>query len=93
MSSVHVEALKKTYGAVQALDGLDLELAQGTIFGFLGPNGAGKTTTLRILTGLARPTSGKAQVAGLDVLKDREALPPHRAFTGRASFLWLDDTA
>ena len=70
MSSVHVEALKKTYGAVHALDGLDLQVAPGTIFGFLGPNGAGKTTTLRILTGLARPTSGKAQVAGLDVLKD-----------------------
>ncbi|MGD0752362.1 MAG: ABC transporter ATP-binding protein [Anaerolineales bacterium] len=70
MSSVHVEALKKTYGAVHALDGLDLQVALGTIFGFLGPNGAGKTTTLRILTGLARPTSGKAQVAGVDVLKD-----------------------
>ncbi len=70
MSIVHVEALKKYYGAVHALDGLDLEVATGTVFGFLGPNGAGKTTTLRILTGLARPTSGKAHVAGVDVLKD-----------------------
>ena len=70
MSSVHVEGLKKNYGAVHALDGLDMEVAPGTIFGFLGPNGAGKTTTLRILTGLARPTSGEAQVAGVDVLKD-----------------------
>ena len=70
MSSVHVEGLKKNYGAVHALDGLDLEVAPGTVFGFLGPNGAGKTTTLRILTGLARPTSGEAQVAGVDVLKD-----------------------
>ena len=69
MSSVHVEGLKKYYGAVHALDGLDLEVAPGTVFGFLGPNGAGKTTTLRILTGLARPTSGQAQVAGVDVLK------------------------
>jgi ABC-2 type transport system ATP-binding protein len=67
---VHVEGLKKNYGAVHALDGLDMEVAPGTIFGFLGPNGAGKTTTLRILTGLARPTSGEAQVAGVDVLKD-----------------------
>jgi ABC-2 type transport system ATP-binding protein len=67
---VHVEALKKVYGAVHALDGLDLEVEAGTVFGFLGPNGAGKTTTLRILTGLARPTSGKAQVGGVDVLKD-----------------------
>jgi ABC-2 type transport system ATP-binding protein len=69
VSSVHVEALKKYYGSVHALDGLNLEVAPGTIFGFLGPNGAGKTTTLRILTGLARPTSGKAQVAGVDILK------------------------
>ena len=74
MSSVHVEALKKYYGAVHALDGLDLDVAPGTVFGFLGPNGAGKTTTLRILTGLARPNSGQAQVAGVDVLKNGTAL-------------------
>ena len=74
MSSVHVEALKKYYGAVHALDGLNLEVAPGTVFGFLGPNGAGKTTTLRILTGLARPTSGNAQVAGVDVLKNGRML-------------------
>jgi ABC-2 type transport system ATP-binding protein len=70
VSSVSVENLKKQYGSVHALDGLDLEVAPGTVFGFLGPNGAGKTTTLRILTGLARPTSGKAHVAGIDILKD-----------------------
>jgi ABC-2 type transport system ATP-binding protein len=77
VSSVHVEDLKKYYGAVHALDGLNLDVAPGTVFGFLGPNGAGKTTTLRILTGLARPTSGKAQVAGVDVLKDGRMLSRH----------------
>ena len=77
MSSVHVDNLKKYYGPVHALDGLQLEVAPGTIFGFLGPNGAGKTTTLRILTGLARPTSGTAQVAGVDVLKDGSQLSRH----------------
>src|SRR5512135_3751262 len=77
MSSVHVEALKKYYGSIHALDGLNLEVAPGTIFGFLGPNGAGKTTTLRILTGLARPTSGNAQVAGVDILKDGRKLSRH----------------
>jgi ABC-2 type transport system ATP-binding protein len=77
VSSVHVENLKKNYGAVHALDGLDLDVASGTVFGFLGPNGAGKTTTLRILTGLAHPTSGKAQVAGVDVLRDGHKLARH----------------
>ncbi|MBE3067476.1 MAG: ABC transporter ATP-binding protein [Chloroflexi bacterium] len=77
MSSVHIENLKKHYGAVHALDGLNMDVATGTVFGFLGPNGAGKTTTLRILTGLAHPTSGKAQVAGLDVLRDGHKLARH----------------
>src|SRR5512136_1507028 len=77
MSSVHIEALKKYYGAIHALDGLDMNVAPGTVFGFLGPNGAGKTTTLRILTGLAHPTAGKAQVAGVEVLNDGHKLARH----------------
>ncbi|MFH1523343.1 MAG: ABC transporter ATP-binding protein [Chloroflexota bacterium] len=77
VSSVHIEGLTKYYGAVHALDGLDLDVAPGTVYGFLGPNGAGKTTTLRILTGLARPTSGQAQVAGVNVLKNGNKLARH----------------
>ncbi len=61
-------SLTKHYGDVRALDGVDLAVPEGSIFGFLGPNGAGKTTTLRILTGLARPTSGSASILGHDVL-------------------------
>jgi len=70
MSSIRIEGLVKTYGKVRALDGLDLAVEPGTVFGFLGPNGAGKTTTMRILTGLARPTSGQAWVAGMDLASD-----------------------
>jgi ABC-2 type transport system ATP-binding protein len=70
MSSICIEDLVKTYGKVRALDGLDLTVEPGTVFGFLGPNGAGKTTTMRILTGLARPTSGRAWVAGMDLASD-----------------------
>jgi ABC-2 type transport system ATP-binding protein len=70
MSSIRIEGLVKTYGKVRALDGLNLTVEPGTVFGFLGPNGAGKTTTLRILTGLARPTSGRAWVAGMDLASD-----------------------
>ncbi|MEB0307330.1 ABC transporter ATP-binding protein, partial [Cryobacterium sp. 10I1] len=57
----------KTYGEHRALDNVDLEVEEGSIFGFLGPNGAGKTTLLRMLTGLARPTSGGVQILGRDV--------------------------
>ncbi len=63
-SAIETHELTKAYGEVRALDGIDLQVAEGSIFGFLGPNGAGKTTTLRILTGLARPTSGEARVLG-----------------------------
>ena len=67
MSAIRIEGLTKSFGAVRALDGLDLSVEPGSIFGFLGPNGCGKTTTIRILTGLARPTGGGATVAGIDV--------------------------
>src|SRR4249920_3436540 len=60
MSSIAVEALTKRYGTVTAVDDLTFRLAPGRITGFLGPNGAGKSTTIRVLLGLARPTSGRA---------------------------------
>jgi ABC-2 type transport system ATP-binding protein len=62
--------LRKAYGPHLALDGLDLEVPPGRVFGFLGPNGAGKTTTLNLLLGLARPTSGRAEVFGRDVARE-----------------------
>ncbi|GAB3578632.1 ABC transporter ATP-binding protein [Leifsonia lichenia] len=60
-------ALTKTFGGRHALDAVDLSVDEGSVFGFLGPNGAGKTTALRIITGLARPTSGTVRVLGQDV--------------------------
>jgi ABC-2 type transport system ATP-binding protein len=67
MDAIRTEGLTKSFGDVVALDGLSLSVPSGTIFGFLGPNGAGKTTTVRILTGLAHATSGRAWVSGVDV--------------------------
>jgi ABC-2 type transport system ATP-binding protein len=61
---IRTEKLTKRFGALVAVDGLDLEVREGEVFGFLGPNGAGKTTTLRLLCALIGPTSGTAQVAG-----------------------------
>jgi len=72
--AIYAEGLVKTFGDVRALDGVDLEVPEGTVLGLLGPNGAGKTTTVRCLTTLLRPDSGKAVVAGLDVLGQPDAV-------------------
>lgn len=68
---IEIENLTKRYakGALPALDGLNLAVKRGELFGFLGPNGAGKTTTIKILTGLLRPDSGGARVNGIDVVR------------------------
>ena len=74
MKSVIAEDLVKTYrkGSVKALDGLSLDVTEGTVLSVLGPNGAGKTTTVRILATLLSPDSGRATVAGIDVIKNPE---------------------
>ena len=74
MKTVIAEELVKTYdkGKVKALDNLSLDVEEGTVLGVLGPNGAGKTTTVRILSTLMRPDSGRAMVAGIDVIKNPE---------------------
>ena len=69
MTAVLARGLRKTYGTKTALDGLDLDVGEGTVCGLLGPNGAGKTTAVRILTTLLRPSGGRAEVAGHDVVR------------------------
>ena len=68
MDAIVAEDLRKSYKNVQALDGLSFSVRDGEVFGLLGPNGAGKSTTVRVLTTLTRPDSGRAQVAGVDVV-------------------------
>ncbi len=68
MNAVELQGLTKDFGHHHALDGVDIAVREGSVFGFLGPNGAGKTTALRILAGLARPTGGSARVLGHDVV-------------------------
>ncbi|OUD03470.1 ATP-binding cassette domain-containing protein [Streptomyces swartbergensis] len=72
--AIYAEGLVKTFGDVRALDGVDLDVPEGTVLGLLGPNGAGKTTTVRCLTTLLRPDSGRAVVAGIDVLEQPDAV-------------------
>ena len=80
--AVATSGLTKHYGPIVALDGLDLSVPAGVVFGLLGPNGAGKTTMIRLLTGLARPTAGRATVAGIAVGVDGAGL--------RRRIGWLD---
>jgi ABC-2 type transport system ATP-binding protein len=65
---IRVEGLTKSYGAIQALKGIDFEVNEGDIVGLLGPNGAGKSTTIKILTGFLHPDEGSVEIDGLDVL-------------------------
>src|SRR4051794_3516473 len=72
--AIAVEGLEKSYGTVRALCGVDFAAPTGSILGLLGPNGAGKTTAVRILATLLKPDAGSARVAGLDVVRDADAL-------------------
>src|SRR5690242_13745987 len=71
-AAIVVEGLRKSFGQIEAVRGVDFEVATGEVFGFLGPNGAGKTTTINMLCTLMKPTAGVATVAGHDVVKERD---------------------
>ena len=73
-AAISTSALTKHFGDLAAVDGLDLEVSTGEIFGFLGPNGAGKSTTIRMLLDQLRPTTGQARVLGLDAREDSLAI-------------------
>ncbi|HYD58348.1 MAG TPA: ATP-binding cassette domain-containing protein, partial [Burkholderiales bacterium] len=70
MNAIEVQAVRKRYGALQALDGVSLAVEEGEFFGLLGPNGAGKTTLISIIAGLARADAGRVSVMGADVAGD-----------------------
>jgi len=74
VSGIVAEKLSRRFGALVAVNELDLDVRAGEIFGFLGPNGAGKTTVVRMLCGLLQPTAGRARVAGFDVVRDLRRL-------------------
>ncbi|MEV6153707.1 ATP-binding cassette domain-containing protein [Nonomuraea sp. NPDC052129] len=71
-AAVAVHSLRKDYGKIEAVKGVDFDVAPGEVFGFLGPNGAGKTTTISMLCTLVNPTGGSATVAGYDVVRQRD---------------------
>ena len=88
MSAVSAAGLSKRYGDTLALDGLDLTVDEGEVYGYLGPNGAGKTTTIRLLLGLHRPSSGSAELFGVDAWRDPVTAHQRVAYVAGEPFLW-----
>jgi len=85
---IQTQALSKRYGATLALDGLDLTVKEGEVYGYLGPNGAGKTTTIRLLLGLHRASSGRAKLFGLDAWSDPVSAHRRIAYVAGEPSLW-----
>jgi ABC-2 type transport system ATP-binding protein len=81
--AIIVENLQKRFGSVVALDGVGFSVPTGTVLGLLGPNGAGKTTSVRVLTTILRPDSGRAEVLGLDVTSNAQAVREHIGLAGQ----------
>ena len=90
--AVRAVGLRKAFGPLVAVDGVDLEIATGEVFGLLGPNGSGKTTTIRMLCGLMAPTSGEASVVGFDVAKEPEQVRRHIGYMSQKFGLYDDLT-
>lgn len=88
MSILKATGLTKRFGKFTALDGVDMELNRGEVYGFIGPNGAGKSTTIRILLGMLKATAGEAQIFGKDVWKDAVELHKHIAYVPGDVNLW-----
>jgi len=92
MSAIQAQGLRRTFGEVVAVDRLDLDVAEGEIFGLVGPDGAGKTTTMRLLTGILPLTAGSATVAGFDAVRDPERLKDHIGYMSQRFGLYPDLT-
>lgn len=88
MFAVRTAQLSKRYGDTLALDGFDLDVQEGEVYGYLGPNGAGKTTTIRLLLGLHRPSAGRAELFGVDCWRDPVAAHRRVAYVAGEPFLW-----
>ena len=85
---IRLTALSKRYGSFTAVDNIDLNVPRGQLFGFLGPNGAGKTTTLRMIAGILRPTAGRIEIAGIDIVRDPRAAKAKLGFIPDRPFIY-----
>jgi ABC-2 type transport system ATP-binding protein len=85
---IQLKSVTKKYGSFTAVDGINLHVKSGELFGFLGPNGAGKTTTLRMLSGILRPTSGEISICGIDLLRNGRAAKAKLGFVPDRPFIY-----
>src|SRR6202011_5937420 len=87
-AAIRAEGLSKSYGSTEALVSLDLDVAEEEVIGYLGPNGAGKTTTIRLLLGLIRASSGRAEIFGIDCQRDPVKAHRRVAYVPGEANLW-----
>src|SRR3954470_13444857 len=85
---IRLSGLSKRYGSFTAVDNIDLNVPRGELFGFLGPNGAGKTTTLRMIAGILRPSAGRIEIAGIDLLTEPRAAKSKLGFIPDRPFIY-----
>jgi ABC-2 type transport system ATP-binding protein len=91
-TAVSVSGLTRTFGDFRAVDGIDLTVARGEVFGFLGPNGAGKSTTIRMLCGLILPSAGSGTVGGFDIMRQSEEIKKNIGYMSQRFSLYDDLT-
>jgi ABC-2 type transport system ATP-binding protein len=87
---IDVHGLVKTFGSKRAVNGVDIQVPEGQVWGFLGPNGSGKTTTIRMLCGLLKPDAGSGTCLGYDVLKEPESIKREVGYMTQRFSFWED---
>ena len=90
--AITARGLRRVFGSVVAVDGIDLDVPAGQIYGFLGPNGSGKSTTIRMMCGLLKPSAGEVQVLGHDALAEAETVRRKIGYMTQRFSLWEDLT-
>ncbi|MFZ0368892.1 MAG: ATP-binding cassette domain-containing protein, partial [Halobacillus sp.] len=88
MSVLRTKQLTKKFGDFKALDGVNIEVNKGEVYGFIGPNGAGKSTTIRVLLGMLKATEGEAEIFGMDAWKDAVEIHKRLAYVPGDVNLW-----
>lgn len=92
MYAIEIRGLTRQFGDLTAVDRMELDIAEGEIFGLVGPDGAGKSTTMRMLTGVLKPTGGRATVSGIDVIEEPERVKEHIGYMSQRFGLYPDLT-